>query len=116
MKLPPQIDGMFLKGMTGEENIVMNPHEVVDALIRVKNERDTTLVYKWEIYKEGWGNQKWIYETSLNTFQINDDDKGKSISFVAPKKEGPYRLFAYVYDTHNNFSTANIPFYVLNGK
>ncbi|MFB9054910.1 glycoside hydrolase family 2 TIM barrel-domain containing protein [Formosa undariae] len=116
VKLPPQINAMFLKGMIDQEHVVLKPNDLVDARISLQNERDTTLVYKWEIYKEGWGNQEWIYETSLNTFQINDDDKGKSITFITPRKEGPYRLFAYVYDTHNNFSTANIPFYVLNGQ
>jgi hypothetical protein len=116
IELPPQINKISLKGMTDEQGIILKPNGIADAQISVKNELDSTLVYKWEIYKEGWGNQKWIYEASLNTFQFNDDAKGNIISFVVPKKEGPYRLFAYVYDNHNNFSTANIPFYVLNDK
>ncbi|WP_299780214.1 glycoside hydrolase family 2 TIM barrel-domain containing protein [uncultured Formosa sp.] len=114
--LPPQVDGMVLKGKTDQEPIILKPKDTVKAQIRVQDVQDTTLVYKWELYKEGWGNQEWIYETSLNTFQIDEIGKGYTTRFVVPKKAGPYRLFAYVYDTHNNFSTANIPFYVLDDR
>jgi hypothetical protein len=40
------------------------------------------------------------------------DGKGKVLSFKAPDKSGPYRLFLTVYDGNNNVATANAPFYV----
>lgn len=36
--------------------------------------------------------------------------------FVAPAVEGPYRVFATIYDDQGNFSTCNTPFYVVTDK
>ncbi len=44
----------------------------------------------------------------------NDGQDGKLI-FKAPKKEGPYRMFAYVDDGKGKAAVANIPFYVSTG-
>ena len=42
---------------------------------------------------------------------VEDSGTGKFI-FKAPKKEGSYRLFVYIYDGKGNAGTANFPFFV----
>jgi hypothetical protein len=39
-------------------------------------------------------------------------EKPGELKFRAPVKEGPYRLFIYVYDGNGNAATANLPFYI----
>ena len=34
------------------------------------------------------------------------------IQFITPSKQGPYRLFVYIYDGENHAATANIPFWL----
>ena len=34
------------------------------------------------------------------------------LAFIAPRAEGPYRVFVFVRDGQGNAATANIPFYV----
>lgn len=72
------------------------------------------LYYYWEIYHESIekkeGGDKENKPEDLAGLIING--KGKKLTFKAPEKEGPYRLFVYVYDGHHNSATANAPFYV----
>ena len=72
------------------------------------------LYYYWEIYHESMekkeGGDIENKPGALEGLIIHG--KGKQLTFKAPEKEGPYRLFVYVYDGHNNAATANAPFYV----
>jgi hypothetical protein len=38
--------------------------------------------------------------------------QGKTIVFKTPAEKGAYRLYVYVSDGNNQFSTANLPFLV----
>jgi len=49
--------------------------------------------------------------SSLDIAFEESTEKG-IFTFSAPKKSGPYRLFIYAYDEHENAAVANIPFYV----
>ena len=73
-----------------------------------------SLTYEWEIYPESTekkeGGDKEEKPVAINGLII--DGKGKQLSFKAPTKEGPYRLFVSVFDGHNHVATANAPFYV----
>jgi len=48
-----------------------------------------------------------------NSLVSIEDNKA---TFITPTEEGPYRIFAYIYDQNGNFATTNTPFYVLNPK
>ena len=39
--------------------------------------------------------------------------KKNTVTLVAPKKEGGYRLFVFITDKGNRVAYANIPFYVM---
>jgi hypothetical protein len=71
-----------------------------------------SLTYRWELRQEEYK----YYETGI--FQHNmkyyfSQDDLATIEFIAPKQEGDYRLFVFVFDGQGNFSTQNIPFYVI---
>ena len=40
------------------------------------------------------------------------ENNGSVVKFKAPRKKGPYRLFAYVEDVNRGAATVNFPFYV----
>lgn len=39
-------------------------------------------------------------------------EEGGQLRIRAPRKQGSYRMFVYVYDGHGNAATGNFPFYV----
>ncbi len=73
-----------------------------------------SLWYKWEIYPESTekkeGGDKEEKPAAIDG--LIADGNGKQLLFKAPEKEGPYRLFVYVFDGHNHVATANAPFRV----
>ena len=72
---------------------------------------------KWELLPETWSGEYGEY----NEWSIKGKPKsvinslisveGNEATFIAPKEEGPYRIFAYIYDQNGNFATTNTPFY-----
>jgi hypothetical protein len=79
-----------------------------------KDPDNDTLYYYWEVFHESQekkeGGDKEEKPEAIDGLIING--KGKALSFKAPTKPGPYRLFLYVYDGKNKVATANAPFYV----
>jgi len=72
---------------------------------------------EWELYPEAWYRTGEDHEPKpqmlINSFKSSEGNKA---IFVTPDKDGPYRIFAYIYDKQGNFATTNTPFYVLNPK
>jgi hypothetical protein len=72
------------------------------------------LYFYWEIYPESQekkeGGDKEEKPKALQG--LIADPRTKHLSFKAPEKEGPYRIFMTVYDGHNHVGFANAPFYV----
>jgi len=101
-------DELALKG------IYLSPGSNHVAFTDAKDPDNDTLAYFWEIYQESTekkeGGDKEEKPSRINELTINKN--GNQLTFNAPEKVGPYRLFVTVYDGHNNVATANIPFYV----
>lgn len=73
------------------------------------------LIYRWEVLPEptqlsDGGDFEARPKAVENTVTGNANQS--NITFVAPSKEGAYRLFVYVSDGKNKVATANFPFYV----
>ena len=113
---PPQVIDLYLDNKVAEEGIVLKPSKQTKAHVLLEEKNELALIYKWQIYKEGWGNQRWIYDKSLNNKSMTTYAEHSSLDLIMPKEEGPYRLFVYIYDQNDNFSTANIPFYILDDE
>lgn len=105
----PMIESMALNTRDRWANIILEPSSLCSA--KIEHQPLDSLNIKWEIMAEGWNVIENKKETRPESYPLvgNSDH----ITFQAPEQEGPYRLFVYLYDTHDNFTSANIPFYVL---
>ncbi|HEX8515151.1 MAG TPA: glycoside hydrolase family 2 TIM barrel-domain containing protein [Bacteroidia bacterium] len=96
------------------EGVYLKPGTSHMAYTDCKDPDNDPLIYKWEIFHESQekkeGGDKEEKPQAIEGLII--DGKGKALSFKAPEKPGPYRLFLCVYDGNNNVATANAPFYV----
>lgn len=111
---PPQIKYMLIDNQGANDSLVYNANEIKTARIIMESKLDTTYQYKWEVFNEGWNYKQTEKEDRPRKLPINIiDKKDRSLTFNVPDKEGPYRIFVYVYDQKGNFATTNIPFYVL---
>jgi hypothetical protein len=111
------LDYMLLNKEGALDNIVCAPGELKTAeIVFNKFKRDSTTI-AWELYPDSWSRTGEDHEPK--PLPIKDCFKsyeGNTVSFVAPTNEGPYRIFAYIYDKQGNFATTNTPFYVLSPK
>lgn len=106
----PRVEYSLLNDKGAPANIILSSGERSNAEVFLDTVRDS-FRYKWEIRKEAWVDIEEDQPIEKNLILENSNEK---VTFKAPEKEGPYRLFVYVTDGDNNFSTTNIPFYVLN--
>lgn len=117
-KAPSQLKYMLVDEKGAKDNLVYAPNELGKAQIFFNGEADSTFQINWEIHNEGW-NYKGGGAKHKPTEKIPgciENIKGNVVHFRAPSVEGPYRIFAFIYDTHGNFATTNTPFYVLRNK
>lgn len=114
----PPIRYMLIGKKGARDNLVFYPNEIRNAQIFLDGEPDSTLQFNWEIYEEGWNyygaNAKQKRPNRISGCFVDANDS--VVSFRVPSIEGPYRIFAYVYDKNGNFATTNAPFYVLDNK
>jgi hypothetical protein len=109
---PPQIKYMLLNNKGARDNIVLPSGRLQTAELLLGKSRQDTLSIHWQILQEHWfGELEKPPLTMLDTL-LPADNKLR-LTFKAPIKEGPYRIYAKVMDNHGNFSTANTPFYVV---
>ena len=109
---PPVISHMSIDPGDKNDNVYLRANETYFAKVFAHDPDMDSLSYRWEMRKEEYK----FYETGV--FQHNMDyffvnDSGKNVEFIAPKEEGDYRLFVFVFDGQGNFTSQNIPFYVL---
>lgn len=105
----PRIENMFLNTKNSHANIILEPKSLCSAM--VEYQPIDSLKITWEIMVEGWNVVPDQAEKKPKSFLLAENSD--CIEFKAPQQRGPYRLFVYLYDTNQNFTTANIPFYVL---
>ncbi|KAF0238629.1 MAG: hypothetical protein FD181_841 [Prolixibacteraceae bacterium] len=113
------LEYMLVEGKGAADNLIFNSGEVKNAELKMDVNENDSLTIKWEIYPDVWY-QGWN-EEKYNRKLLNPPGpidcfiktENKKATFVVPDKEGPYRIFAYVYDHLGYFATTNTPFYVL---
>lgn len=112
--LAPRVNYMLVNGKGAMDNILFKPGEIAEATLDLP-ETDTSDYTIWELYPEDW------YKKNNNNSLKKINPISKTIisssylkaSFKVPAKEGPYRIFATIYDRYGNFATCNTPFYVV---
>ncbi|MGJ5642118.1 glycoside hydrolase family 2 TIM barrel-domain containing protein [Formosa sp. S-31] len=112
--IPPQILDLELNGNGKFTNHIYKPNHIGKAELNLGAHQNSDLKFKWVLCKEGWGDQEEKFDSLYNNPILIKSIPGSKIEFKMPEEEGPYRLFVNVYDKQNNFSTANVPFYILN--
>lgn len=118
-KLPenksPSIEEITIDGKTRFDNVYLKPGRYATLKVDAKDPDGDNLVYKWEILPESTdiksGGDKESRPDAV-AFKSKPETAEGVVEFKAPKQEGPYRFFVYIYDGHGNAATANIPFYV----
>lgn len=111
----PQIEYILLDDKGAADNILAMPLSKHQAILVTKKETDTSgFQYYWQILKEDW----WSYfkkdpQMPASERGLIPDSSKRSIEFLAPAEEGPYRLFLTVSNNKGFIATANIPFYVV---
>lgn len=110
----PRLEDLTLNGRRAKDNIRLKARQLHKAQVSVKDPDGDGLTYRWEIMRESQstktgGDAEYVPEKLKGLFVGNMED---TLSFKAPEKEGAYRLFVYVDDSHNHVAHANIPFWV----
>jgi hypothetical protein len=111
--LAPVVDSINIDNYVRYQNIVLKAGAEHKAVVIASDPDKDALTYSWEIRTEavyasyaGQGEKTPPVLPGLIRLQE------KNITFKAPSEKGAYRLFVYVSDGNNQFSTANLPFLV----
>lgn len=118
-KLPenrsPSIANITINGEDRYSSVYLEPGRNATIVVDVMDPEGDALNIKWEILPESRdiksGGDKESRPEAVE-FKTREGSEGGTLIFQVPKKEGPYRFFAYIYDGHGNAAVANIPFYV----
>jgi hypothetical protein len=116
--LSPKLQYMLVDTLGAQDNIILTPgseHEV-SALLQPLQFSDS-LKYSWQILQEDW---RLYWGKAFNFLRkppaqtgLFADSTRQRTSFIAPSKEGPYRVFVTVYNSKGYCATANAPIYVV---
>ncbi|WP_214228251.1 glycoside hydrolase family 2 TIM barrel-domain containing protein [Pedobacter sp. B4-66] len=111
----PQINYMLLNNKGAKDNIFLKPHEKNTAEVFMLKGDVSNKRIVWEIYPEDWYKIDSVNNTKkpLPINGLVEQMGDLKVIFYTPKKEGPYRIFATIYDDKGYVATCNTPFYVL---
>ncbi|MBR9919224.1 MAG: DUF4434 domain-containing protein [Bacteroidetes bacterium] len=111
----PNIKSISIEGIDRYGSAYVKPGQSCTVEALVTDPDMDQLTFKWELLPESTdiksGGDAESRPDAVDVSIIEDKRSGKLI-FKAPKKEGAYRMFVYVYDGHGNAATANIPFFI----
>lgn len=105
----PHISPMTIQGKAASDSVQLSPSSSNEATVTVEDAEGDALNYRWEVVADatkGGDLYAGLAKTPL------PEAKSSTITFTAPTKPGPYRLFVYVRDGQGNVASANFPFLV----
>ncbi len=111
LRNPPELEYMLVNGKGAADNIIMKPGTQQTAEVKMIHPVTTGLRIVWKVLDEDLDPQN-IHEPKAYTVDLTPGDSFR-VTFRAPEKEGPYRIYSWVYDDDGNVATANTPFYVV---
>ncbi|AEI49610.1 glycoside hydrolase family 2 TIM barrel-domain containing protein [Runella slithyformis] len=109
----PVVKSLLLNSKKAKDNILLTPNTPAVAALSASGEGIKTI--KWQLFKEDWLriNNRAGTQKLTPMPQLNKSSTEAEITFTVPEEEGPYRLFATIYNNRGNYATCNIPFYVV---
>ena len=115
--LAPKLKYMLIDDLGASDNIIVNSGSMHRAHILLATiQPNDSLQYSWQILKEDWAtwHKTWSnFKRPPNENCFSKDSTLQNTSFIAPLKEGPYRVFVTVYNSKGYCATANTPIYVI---
>ncbi|WP_018613324.1 glycoside hydrolase family 2 TIM barrel-domain containing protein [Segetibacter koreensis] len=111
----PRINYMLVDRKGALDNIIYKPGKIANAELHMAKTDSSITSVKWELYHEDWYRKDNVKNLKKLTpiDSLFFDCKNLNATFSAPLQEGPYRLFATIFDKYGNFATCNTPFYVI---
>lgn len=108
---PPEMEYMLVNGKGAADNLLMKPGTLQTAEVRLLNPVTKGLRIVWKVLDEDFDPQG-IHKPAAYMADLTPGDSLR-VTFRAPEKEGPYRIYTWIYDDAGNVATANTPFYVV---
>ncbi len=111
----PSISALTINGKRAQESVYVEPGKTCTVKADVLDPDNDPLDYRWEMLPESTDIKSGGDAESRPEpvkIVVREGSGNGTLNFKAPKKEGAYRMFAYIYDGNGNAATANIPFYV----
>jgi len=111
----PKINYMLVDKKGALDNLIYKPGKTGNAQLFMLSPDSNITQVKWELYHEDW----YVKDNVKNQKKLTPIDsafvecKQSTATFKTPLQEGPYRLYATVFDKFGNFATCNTPFYVV---
>ncbi|MEP0546031.1 MAG: glycoside hydrolase family 2 TIM barrel-domain containing protein [Rhodothermales bacterium] len=110
----PSLESLTANGETAFNDVYVEPREVATFVASVTDPEGEALRYEWELLPESTdiraGGDAETRPDAVELDVVNQENG--TLAIRVPRKEGPYRMFVYVYDNHDNVATANFPFFV----
>lgn len=111
----PEIKYMLLNSQGARDNILLNPEGRASAEVLLFEGHGNVRSIRWQLFREDWYRQNQLNSTRklIPLTTVNNAGDDLRFTFAAPQKEGPYRIFATIYDDNGHFASCNTPFYVV---
>lgn len=111
----PEVKYMLLNGQGARDNVLLNPAVPASAEVLLFKGHDRIRSIRWQVFREDWYRKNGINSTRKLMPVATAENSGQNLrlTFPTPKEEGPYRIFATIYDNEGNFASCNTPFYVV---
>ncbi|NBC18902.1 MAG: hypothetical protein GVY18_16490 [Bacteroidetes bacterium] len=110
----PSMESLTANGQDMFSDVYIEPREEITFVATVTDADGDDLRYKFELLPESTdiraGGDAESRPDAVDLDVVEREDG--TLTIRAPRREGPYRMFSYVYDGHGNVATANFPFYV----
>lgn len=114
----PNIDYMLLNKKGTRSNVIVSANSKITAELILSNDNKGFKRILWEVYPEDWyrknGRSQELKLTPLAKHSYNN--RVTKVTLQSPAREGPYRIFAKIYDQNGTFATCNTPFYVIQNQ
>lgn len=111
--LAPVVDSMNIDNFVRYQDIILKPGTIHQAKVTAIDDDGDSMLFSWEIRPEAiYASYAGQGEKEPQPIEGLIREHGATITFTSPPEKGAYRLFAYAFDSLNQFSSASLPFLV----
>lgn len=108
----PYVAYLTINNFFDYQNVHLKPQRDYNAAVYAFDPDGDSLRVRWEVLPETYEKNRHTTTKPALVPGVVYKEYGDKLHLRAPKEEGAYRLYAYVYDGQNNVATASFPFFV----